>query len=233
MRYGTDKTCYFHKFVFSLDLNPNISSFSICPKQFATSFKMFLDNWNIQTALWLKRWMLQNRIILTEHASSSWNLRKQCELLLFCLRRVCYERCPYNPTAATFLLSAIWHGVYPGYYLTFVTGIAVTMAARAVSILYIRWSVETRFKSKLELYHKGFIWWILSLQIFWEQFWWKKYCYIWINWTLVFLNNKWEACRDRKKTMRTVKVIIHLVMRCIKPRFLCRTVMIKASPTKE
>lgn len=47
--------------------------------------------------------------------------------------RVCYERCTVNPTAATFLLSALWHGVYPGYYLTFLTGIAVTMAARSVS----------------------------------------------------------------------------------------------------
>lgn len=47
--------------------------------------------------------------------------------------RVCYERCPVNPTAATFLLSAMWHGVYPGYYMTFVTGIGMTMAARAVS----------------------------------------------------------------------------------------------------
>lgn len=50
-----------------------------------------------------------------------------------CPLRVCYERCPINPTAATFLLSAMWHGVYPGYYLTFVTGIGMTMAARAVS----------------------------------------------------------------------------------------------------
>ncbi|KAK0140758.1 Membrane-bound O-acyltransferase domain-containing protein 2 [Merluccius polli] len=66
----------------------------------ATSFKVFLDNWNIQTAHWLKR--------------------------------VCYERCPYNPTAATFILSAMWHGAYPGYYLTFLTGIVVTLAARAV-----------------------------------------------------------------------------------------------------
>lgn len=49
------------------------------------------------------------------------------------LPRVCYERCPINPTAATFLLSAMWHGVYPGYYLTFMTGIVMTMAARAVS----------------------------------------------------------------------------------------------------
>lgn len=77
-----------------------ISNLRILDIEFATSFKMFLDNWNIQTALWLKR--------------------------------VCYERCPINPTAATFLLSAMWHGVYPGYYLTFVTGIGMTMAARAV-----------------------------------------------------------------------------------------------------
>lgn len=47
--------------------------------------------------------------------------------------RVCYERSTINPTAATFLLSALWHGVYPGYYLTFLSGIAVTMAARSVS----------------------------------------------------------------------------------------------------
>lgn len=49
------------------------------------------------------------------------------------LGRVCYERCTVNPTAATFLLSALWHGVYPGYYLTFLTGVVVTMAARSVS----------------------------------------------------------------------------------------------------
>ncbi|KAG9268480.1 membrane-bound O-acyltransferase domain-containing protein 2-like [Astyanax mexicanus] len=77
-----------------------ISNLRILDIEFATSFKSFLDNWNIQTALWLKR--------------------------------VCYERCPYHPTAATFLLSAMWHGVYPGYYLTFVSGIGMTLAARAV-----------------------------------------------------------------------------------------------------
>ncbi|XP_012676412.1 lysophospholipid acyltransferase 2b [Clupea harengus] len=77
-----------------------ISNLRIPNIELATSFKMFLDNWNIQTAHWLKR--------------------------------VCYERCPYHPTAATFLLSAMWHGAYPGYYLTFLTGIVVTLAARAV-----------------------------------------------------------------------------------------------------
>ncbi|KAF0024033.1 hypothetical protein F2P81_024663 [Scophthalmus maximus] len=77
-----------------------ISNLRILNIEFATSFKVFLDNWNIQTAQWLKR--------------------------------VCYERCPYHPTAATFILSAMWHGAYPGYYLTFLTGIVITLAARAV-----------------------------------------------------------------------------------------------------
>lgn len=91
-----------------------ISNLNVLDIEFATSFKMFLDNWNIQTALWLKR--------------------------------VCYERCPYNPTAATFLLSALWHGVYPGYYLTFITGIVMTKAARAV-----RHNVRQHFLSSATL----------------------------------------------------------------------------------
>ena len=35
--------------------------------------------------------------------------------------------------AMTFVLSALWHGVYPGYYFTFITAIPITAAARAVS----------------------------------------------------------------------------------------------------
>ncbi|KAM9704120.1 LOW QUALITY PROTEIN: lysophospholipid acyltransferase 2b [Menidia menidia] len=88
---------------YSADGSPRwdlISNLRILNIELATSFKVFLDNWNIQTAHWLKR--------------------------------VCYERCPYHPTAATFILSAMWHGAYPGYYLTFLTGILITLAARAV-----------------------------------------------------------------------------------------------------
>ncbi|XP_005404403.1 PREDICTED: lysophospholipid acyltransferase 2 [Chinchilla lanigera] len=77
-----------------------ISNLRIRQIEMSTSFKMFLDNWNIQTALWLKR--------------------------------VCYERATFIPTVQTFFLSAIWHGVYPGYYLTFLTGVLMTVAARAM-----------------------------------------------------------------------------------------------------
>ncbi|XP_045045518.2 lysophospholipid acyltransferase 2 isoform X3 [Desmodus rotundus] len=77
-----------------------ISNLRIPQIEMSTSFKMFLDNWNIQTALWLKR--------------------------------VCYERATVVPTFQTFVLSATWHGVYPGYYLTFLTGVLMTLAARAM-----------------------------------------------------------------------------------------------------
>ncbi|XP_072357154.1 lysophospholipid acyltransferase 2-like [Scyliorhinus torazame] len=77
-----------------------VSNLNIIKVEFATSLKMFIDNWNIQTALWLKE--------------------------------VCYDRCPFNPTLVTFFLSAIWHGVYPGYYFTFITGMLMTLAARTV-----------------------------------------------------------------------------------------------------
>ncbi|XP_010620974.1 lysophospholipid acyltransferase 2 isoform X1 [Fukomys damarensis] len=77
-----------------------VSNLRIPQIEMSTSFKMFLDNWNIQTALWLKR--------------------------------VCYERASFSPTVQTFFLSAVWHGVYPGYYLTFLTGVLMTLAARAM-----------------------------------------------------------------------------------------------------
>lgn len=55
-------------------------------------------------------------------------------LFLLCVR-VCYDRAPKHRLALTFILSALWHGVYPGYYFTFITAIPITMAARAVSTL--------------------------------------------------------------------------------------------------
>ncbi|KAG1928616.1 lysophospholipid acyltransferase [Pimephales promelas] len=81
----------------SWDLVSNVHIWEI---ETATSFKSFIDNWNIQTALWLKR--------------------------------VCHDRAPFHRMPLTFVLSAIWHGVYPGYYFTFITAIPITLAARTV-----------------------------------------------------------------------------------------------------
>ncbi|KAM7420422.1 hypothetical protein PAMA_014915 [Pampus argenteus] len=77
-----------------------ICNLNILKIETATSFKTFIDNWNIRTGIWLKT--------------------------------VCYDRAPRHRLALTFILSALWHGVYPGYYFTFITAIPITMAARAV-----------------------------------------------------------------------------------------------------
>nr|XP_039258681.1 lysophospholipid acyltransferase 2-like [Styela clava] len=74
----------------------NIDFFGI---EMATSFKLYIDNWNMMTVKWL--------------------------------RRVCYDRAPsaYR-TQLTFLLSAMWHGFFPGYYMTFFSGHIITLTQR-------------------------------------------------------------------------------------------------------
>lgn len=50
------------------------------------------------------------------------------------LRTIVYERVPKKyGTVLTFALSAVWHGFYPGYYVTFATGALMVTAARVVS----------------------------------------------------------------------------------------------------
>ncbi|XP_028130422.1 lysophospholipid acyltransferase 6 [Diabrotica virgifera virgifera] len=48
------------------------------------------------------------------------------------LRMIVYERTKKFPTVLTYVLSAVWHGFYPGYYLTFLSGAVFTFAARTV-----------------------------------------------------------------------------------------------------
>lgn len=57
---------------------------------------------------------------------NSWNIGTNSWL-----RMVVYERVHKSyGTALTFALSALWHGFYPGYYLTFATGALIVTAAR-------------------------------------------------------------------------------------------------------
>lgn len=49
------------------------------------------------------------------------------------LRSIMYERANRNKVLYTYALSALWHGFYPGYYLTFASGAFFTVAARSVS----------------------------------------------------------------------------------------------------
>lgn len=51
------------------------------------------------------------------------------------LRMIVYERVPKKyGTFLTFGLSALWHGFYAGYYLTFTSGALVVTAARSVRL---------------------------------------------------------------------------------------------------
>eukprot|EP00731_Ephydatia_muelleri_P010967 Em0005g1553a len=70
--------------------------------EFATNVRALITGWNVTTSRWL--------------------------------RRVCYERVPpkfwISPHMAVFVLSAIWHGFYPGYYLCILTFMFINEAAR-------------------------------------------------------------------------------------------------------
>jgi len=48
------------------------------------------------------------------------------------LRFIVYERTTTGRTVLTYILSAMWHGFYPGYYITFLTGALFTLGSRAV-----------------------------------------------------------------------------------------------------
>ncbi|XP_063306572.1 lysophospholipid acyltransferase 1 [Pelobates fuscus] len=96
------------------DLITNLNIWNI---EASTSFKMYIDNWNIQTAAWLKR--------------------------------ICYDRVPRYRSGMTFLLSALWHGLYPGYYFTFFTGIPMMLAARVVRSNFRHFFVSSKSRKCL------------------------------------------------------------------------------------
>lgn len=57
----------------------------------------------------------------------NWNI-----LTTHWLRYVCYTRAPRFNTLLTFMLSAVWHGLFIGYYVTFVSAAFMVEAARKV-----------------------------------------------------------------------------------------------------
>uniref|UniRef100_A0A0K8TMH1 Putative conserved plasma membrane protein n=1 Tax=Tabanus bromius TaxID=304241 RepID=A0A0K8TMH1_TABBR len=62
------------------------------------------------------------------------------------LREVVYERVPKKyGTILTFGLSALWHGFYPGYYVTFATGALIVMAARSARRMFRHRFQQTQF----------------------------------------------------------------------------------------
>lgn len=79
--------------------------------------------WNLISNMNL--WRFENSLNFRD-AIHAWNKTTQTWL-----RRTAYERAPRRLSVlATYLLSAVWHGFYPGYYMTFLGGALFTYGAR-------------------------------------------------------------------------------------------------------
>ncbi|KAI0982578.1 hypothetical protein GJ496_000765 [Pomphorhynchus laevis] len=66
--------------------------------EFKNTYKEKLANWNIMTAIWL--------------------------------RRVCFDRVNTGRTFLVYMVSAFWHGFYPGYYLAFFSAALLSYTSR-------------------------------------------------------------------------------------------------------
>ncbi|XP_038051425.1 lysophospholipid acyltransferase 2-like [Patiria miniata] len=80
----------------------------------------------------------------------SWNIR--CTMWL---KYVCYDRVPFQKRLLTFILSAFWHGFYPGYFATFISGSLLVSAAAKV-----RYAMRPYFLSspQMKLFYDVLTW---------------------------------------------------------------------------
>ncbi|KAJ2747493.1 Lysophospholipid acyltransferase [Coemansia sp. BCRC 34301] len=96
----------------------DISNVNIASVELGTSIKELIDGWNIGTNTWLR-----HHVYLRIMANTT-------------RRKPSAKHVPQSSSTAatvlTFLVSAWWHGFYPGYYLTFFMGSLVSSAARTL-----------------------------------------------------------------------------------------------------
>eukprot|EP00753_Platysulcus_tardus_P001830 PLAT11587.1.p3 GENE.PLAT11587.1~~PLAT11587.1.p3 ORF type:complete len:507 (-),score=269.42 PLAT11587.1:2069-3589(-) len=91
-----------------------VSNVNILGVELATNMKGVTDSWNSCTGAWLYNYI--------------------------------YTRVPFGKGVAslcTYTMSAVWHGFYPGYYITFISGAAITTLAR-----HLRRRLRFRFVTK-------------------------------------------------------------------------------------
>jgi len=157
-----------------------VKNVSIRKLESATSLKGIVDNWNIQTTVWL--------------------------------RRVCYERVPFQKTFITYVLSATWHGFYPGYYFSFIGAVFFTQAARAVrrnirphfqssNALRVLYDIITWFFAQLSL---GYLIVPFTILEFWPTVYFYHYSMYWflhiiVILTIVALPSKGGRSRSTEK----------------------------------
>jgi hypothetical protein len=70
----------------------------------------------------------------------NWNIQTQTWL-----RRIAYDRLSTGKTLGVMVLSAFWHGFYPGYYVGFVLSAFLVYAGRGVRVHFISFSFHSFF----------------------------------------------------------------------------------------
>jgi len=85
-----------------------ITNVRVLEVEFAPNVRSVMANWNIGTAVWLRRYVY-NRL----NPDTS-------------------KGAPLYVQLATYMTSAFWHGFYPGYYMTFFSGALMNNAARGL-----------------------------------------------------------------------------------------------------
>lgn len=78
-----------------------------------------------------------------KEAIEAWNMATN-----IWFRMIVYERTKRYSTVLTYILSAVWHGFYAGYYITFLTGALFTFAARTIRRHVRAYFIES-FEAKL------------------------------------------------------------------------------------
>ncbi|GAV08453.1 hypothetical protein RvY_18138 [Ramazzottius varieornatus] len=138
------------------------------------------------------RWDLVSNVDIIE-VEFAYNLRGCLAAWNSCtarwLRYVAYDRAVVVPMVATYSLSAFWHGFYPGYYVTFLSGALFTEAARwgrrvfrppfqkwrSTQILY---DFITFFCTRIVLSYTTFPFVLLELRYAWNIY---KALYFWLH----------------------------------------------------
>ncbi|KAJ3400835.1 hypothetical protein CcCBS67573_g08020 [Chytriomyces confervae] len=110
--------------------------------ELAENPRMFLSAWNVQTALWLRSAVY---LRLAPEPLPDQTLEEAREA----------KANASFATHATFLVSAFWHGFYPGFYLTFIT-LSFLVSANRISRKWIRplfHDPASKLHSFLSVYH--------------------------------------------------------------------------------
>ncbi|KAJ2509320.1 Lysophospholipid acyltransferase [Coemansia sp. RSA 2052] len=107
----------------------DISNVHISSVELGTSIRELIDGWNIGTNTWLRHHVYL-RIMVAKNTTTR---RKSPSSSSSSAKHVPPQSSSSTAaTVLTFLVSAWWHGFYPGYYLTFVIAALVSSAARTL-----------------------------------------------------------------------------------------------------